>query len=63
LLRRGSVRDELSGKKANCPRDSGELLRVYSAIEKTVMIDACPDCRGIWLDGGEFAKLFAARRV
>ena len=38
-------------------------LSVYSAIEKTVIIDACPDCRGIWLDGGEFAKLFAARRV
>ena len=62
-LRRGSVREELAGKKGNCPRDGGELLRVYSAIEKTVIIDACPDCRGIWLDGGEFAKLFAARRL
>ena len=62
-LRRGSVREELAGKKGNCPRDGGELLRVYSAIEKIVIIDACPDCRGIWLDGGEFAKLFAARQV
>jgi uncharacterized protein len=62
-LRRGSVREELAGKKGDCPRDGGELLRVYSAIEKTVIIDACPDCRGIWLDGGEFAKLFAARRL
>lgn len=61
-LRRGSVRDELAGKKGSCPRDGGELLRVYSATDKAVIIDACPDCRGIWLDGGEFEKLFAARK-
>jgi Zn-finger nucleic acid-binding protein len=62
LLRRGSLRQELDGKKGICPRDGGELLRVYSAVDKTVIIDACPDCRGIWLDGGEFAKLFSAGR-
>jgi len=61
LLRRGSLRERLDGKKGRCPRDAGELLRVYSAVDKTVIIDACPDCRGIWLDGGEFEKLFAAR--
>ena len=61
-LRRGSMHEELAGKKGNCPRDGGELLRVYSAVDRTVIIDACPDCRGIWLDGGEFEKLFAARR-
>jgi len=60
-LRRGSLREELDGKKGVCPRDHGELLRVYSAVDKSVIVDACPDCRGIWLDGGEFAKLFAAR--
>jgi Zn-finger nucleic acid-binding protein len=38
-------------------------MRVYSAVERTVVIDACPECRGIWLDGGEFEKLFAARRT
>lgn len=61
-LRRGGTHEELDGKKGNCPRDAGELLRVYSAVDRTVIIDACPDCRGIWLDGGEFEKLFAARR-
>ena len=61
-LRRGSLREELAGKKGICPRDRDELLRVYSAVNKSVIIDACPDCRGIWLDGGEFEKLFAARR-
>ena len=61
-LRRGSVHEELDGKKGSCPRDAAELLRVYSAADKTVILDACPECRGIWLDGGEFEKLFAARR-
>jgi Zn-finger nucleic acid-binding protein len=62
LLRRGGAHEEVDGKKGNCPRDAGELLRVYSAVDKTVIIDACPECRGIWLDGGEFEKLFSARR-
>jgi Zn-finger nucleic acid-binding protein len=30
-------------------------------VNKSVILDACPDCRGIWLDGGEFEKLFAAK--
>jgi Zn-finger nucleic acid-binding protein len=62
-LRRGANREALDGKKGACPRDRGELLRVYSAVDKSVVIDACPDCRGIWLDGGEFEKLFAARMI
>jgi len=61
-LGRGSGKEVADGKKGQCPRDGAELMRVYSAIERTVVIDACPDCRGIWLDGGEFQKLFAARR-
>ena len=62
-LRRGSAHEELNGRKGNCPRDGGDLLRVYSAIDKSVILDACPECHGIWLDGGEFEKLFAARRA
>jgi Zn-finger nucleic acid-binding protein len=61
-LRRGSVHEELDGKRGHCPRDAVELLRVYSAVETTVILDACPECRGIWLDDGEFEKLFAAHR-
>ena len=41
-------------KKGKCLRDGSELLRVYSSIERSVILDACADCRGIWLDGGEF---------
>ena len=62
-LRRGNVNDQLEGKKGLCPRDGSELLRVYSSINRSVIIDACADCRGIWLDGGEFEKLFAARQL
>jgi Zn-finger nucleic acid-binding protein len=61
-LRRGSDSDEADGTKGRCPRDDSELLRVYSGIERSVILDACADCHGIWLDGGEFEKLFAARR-
>jgi Zn-finger nucleic acid-binding protein len=53
----------LEGKKGFCPRDASELLRVYSSINRSVVIDACADCRGIWLDGGEFEKLFAAQQL
>ena len=61
-LRRGKFTSKAEGKRGFCPRDSVELLRVYSAIERSVVLDVCPDCGGIWLDGGEFEKLFAARR-
>lgn len=63
LLRRGSIKDEAGGKKGLCPRDASDLLRVYSAIDRSVILDACAECRGIWLDGGEFDKLFAARAL
>jgi Zn-finger nucleic acid-binding protein len=62
-LRRGSVKEQVAGRKGACPRDGSELLRVYSSIDRSVIIDACADCHGIWLDGGEFDKLFAAREV
>ena len=60
-LRRGRAQEGLDEKRGRCPRDASDLLRVYSAVDRTVIIDACPVCRGIWLDGGEFAKLFAAK--
>jgi Zn-finger nucleic acid-binding protein len=61
-LLRARSQDQADGKKGPCPRDNSSLLRVYSSIDKSVIIDACAECHGIWLDGGEFEKLFAARR-
>jgi len=60
-LRRGSESEFADVKRGRCPRDGADLLRIYSAIDRSVTLDACADCHGIWLDGGEFAKLFAAR--
>lgn len=30
------------------------------ANRRGVLIDVCPECRGIWLDGGELDKLLTA---
>ena len=40
-----------------CPRDGTALLRVYSKWNRSVVLDRCPECRGVWLDGGEFQRL------
>ena len=42
-----------------CPRDGSELVEV---TRNGVTIDACPACRGIWLDRGELEKLIASER-
>jgi Zn-finger nucleic acid-binding protein len=62
-LRRGRDIKELEGKRGFCPRDGSELLRVHGSINQSVIIDACADCRDLWLDGGEFDKLFSARQL
>lgn len=59
-LREGSEKTELDAKRGNCPRDDSSLLRVYSAVNRSVVVDACLQCRGIWLDGGEFEKLLSS---
>ncbi len=42
-----------------CPRCSQQVLdrRWFSALEK-VEIDQCPKCGGIWLDAGEFTRIY-----
>ena len=61
-LLKGRLSEHADGKKGRCPRDASELMRVYSSMDRSVVLDACGECRGVWLDGGEFEKLFAARR-
>ena len=42
-----------------CPTDGTELRR----IERTgVHVDACPTCRGVWLDRGELDKIIERER-
>jgi uncharacterized protein len=37
-----------------CPVDSTQLRRIERS---DVHVDACPSCRGIWLDRGELDKI------
>jgi Zn-finger nucleic acid-binding protein len=61
-LLKGSASAEADGMKGDCPRDSSKMMRVYSSMDRSVILDVCGVCRGVWLDGGEFEKLFGARR-
>jgi uncharacterized protein len=58
-LRGGTTQDDLNTKRGVCPRDTIPLLRVCSAQNPAVVVDACTQCRGIWLDGGEFDRLLS----
>ena len=58
-LRGGSTQDDLNHKHGSCPRDGTPLLRIYSAQNSSVVLDHCTQCRGIWLDGGEFERLLS----
>ena len=49
-----------SADPATCPRDGAPLVEVERS---GVQIDACPSCRGIWLDRGELEKLIAKERA
>lgn len=53
----GKERDEHSVRRGDCPRDGTAMLRVFSTHNRDVVLDTCPSCRGIWLDGGELAAL------
>lgn len=43
-----------------CPRDGTQLVEVERS---GVLIDACPTCRGIWLDRGELERLVDYERT
>lgn len=40
-----------------CPRC--ELVPLVERERDGVLVDACPECRGVWLDRGELEKLVA----
>ncbi len=53
-LRGRSAPQGVNQKHGQCPRDATGLIRVSSALGSSVILDTCPECQGIWLDGGEF---------
>ncbi len=42
-----------------CPNDGTRLVEMERA---DVLIDACPTCRGVWLDRGELDKILVRER-
>ena len=56
-IRGGKLEDDVNRQKAKCPRDHSDLTRVFSASNPDVIVDTCPKCLGIWLDGGELDRL------
>jgi uncharacterized protein len=38
----------------SCPIDNAQLMEINKS---GVMVDVCPECKGIWLDRGELEKL------
>lgn len=42
-----------------CPRCAGQVLeRKWFSPAQQVEIDECPHCGGIWLDAGEFSRIY-----
>ncbi len=45
-------------EKRPCPKCAGvTMLQHKFSREKPVLVDECPSCGGIWLDGGELAEI------
>jgi uncharacterized protein len=40
-----------------CPLDQTQMREMN---RRGVQIDVCPECRGVWLDGGELEKMLAS---
>lgn len=47
-----------------CPRDGGQAeLLTEQTHQGSILIDLCPYCAGVWLDGGELAKITGEANV
>lgn len=43
-----------------CPACRG--VEMHEVLKQGVLIDVCPQCRGVWLDRGELEKMLSAGR-
>jgi Zn-finger nucleic acid-binding protein len=48
-----------AGEPMRCPSCGSRLVEVERA---DVLIDACPECRGVWLERGELDKILVKER-
>jgi Zn-finger nucleic acid-binding protein len=49
----------MRGEPLRCPNDGARLVEIERS---DVLIDACPECRGVWLDRGELDKILVKER-
>ena len=49
----------LRGEPLRCPVDGSRLVQVERS---DILIDACPECRGVWLDRGELDRILVKER-
>jgi uncharacterized protein len=50
------IADVIEGLCPHCG-GLGNMIRIASIKRSDIVIDACPVCYGVWLDGGELSKL------
>lgn len=49
--------DREPGREFKCPRcENRDLEPFHFSYQKKIIIDKCPACEGIWLDGGELRQ-------
>jgi Zn-finger nucleic acid-binding protein len=49
----------MRGQPMRCPNCESRLVEVERS---EILIDACPECRGVWLDRGELDKILVRER-
>ena len=47
------------GEPLRCPLDGSRLVEVERS---EILIDACPECRGVWLERGELDRILVKER-
>ena len=60
-LLQGEHSKDADAREACCPRDGKPLKRVHDSRDRGLTLDTCPECKGLWLDGGEFRRIKEAQ--
>jgi Zn-finger nucleic acid-binding protein len=50
---------QLRGEPLRCPVDGSRLVQTERS---EILVDACPECRGVWLDRGELDRILVKER-
>ena len=63
-MARLAAMEELTGRQPRgeplrCPVDGSRLVQTERS---EILIDACPECRGVWLDRGELDRILVQER-